>query len=185
MAESTNFNNTLAKLIDYLGGKEADLKLTFHDLTFELGSMKGVIDGSAVIDLSFAITKKVGDDLQLPSWLSNIFKRGDIAVSIDRQKTLAFIVENKKVNIDIVDKQFVKRVLAEFGGGRTSLLSSLSQLRSIAEELRKQELTIIISYKNGSVVTVGVNAKPKYSRLVTGTSAVEINNLFKLLELAL
>ena len=70
------FNGTLMKLIDILAGNEFDLKLTFHGLTLEIGTMKANLDGSAVFDLSFATKRRVGADMELPSWLGNFFKLG-------------------------------------------------------------------------------------------------------------
>jgi hypothetical protein len=55
--------------------------------------------------------------------------------------------------------------------------------RGITEELKEEGLTFIPSFKGDRLVTIGLEAKPTLSRLITGTSAVEINNLRKLLEL--
>ncbi len=179
------FNSTLMKLIDKLAGKESDLKLTFHDLTLEMGTMKANLDGSAVFDLSFATKKRVGVDMELPSWLGNVFKLGEIALTINNQKTFQFKAENRKINLDIIEKQFIKRVLGGLGEGKASFRSSLSQLRNIAEELRNEALTVTISYRGSRVVTIGLDAKPRFSSIVSGTNAIEINSLFKLIELAL
>jgi hypothetical protein len=51
--------------------------------------------------------------------------------------------------------------------------------------LKDEGLTITLSYQGERLVTIGAEAKPTLSRLVTGTSAVEINNLRKLLELSI
>jgi hypothetical protein len=44
-------------------------------------------------------------------------------------------------------------------------------------------LTVTLFFKGNRLVTLGLDAKPTFSRLVTRTNAVEINNLRKLLEL--
>ncbi len=178
------FTSTLMKLIDKVAGKESDLKLTFHDLTLEMGTMKAHLDGSAVFDLSFATKRRVGVDMELPSWLGNVFKLGEIALAINDQKTLQLKAENRKINMDIIDKQFIKKVLGGLGEGKASFRSSLSQLRNIAEELRNEALTVTISYRSSRVITMGLDAKPKFSKIVSGTNAIEINSLFKLIELA-
>ena len=49
--------------------------------------------------------------------------------------------------------------------------------------MKEEGLTFTLSFKGDRLVTIGLEAKPTLSRLVTGTSAVEINNLRKLLEL--
>jgi len=180
-----NFSNTFMKLIEKLAGKEPDFKLTFHDLTLEMGTLKAKLDGSVVIDLAVVTGKKFGSDLQLPNLLGHVFKLGDVAVSINDQETLQLKAENKKFDLDLIDKQFVKKVLSGLGDGRTSLWSSLSQVRNIAEQLRDEGLTVTISYRGSKVVTVGSNAKPTLSQLVTRSNAIQINNLLKLIELGL
>jgi hypothetical protein len=52
----------------------------------------------------------------------------------------------------------------------------------MASELKDEGLTITVSYQGDRVFTVGSDANPKLSRLVTG-NAIEINNLGKLIEL--
>jgi hypothetical protein len=51
--------------------------------------------------------------------------------------------------------------------------------------LRDEGLTVTISYKGTSAVTLGANAKPTISQLVTRSNAIQINNLLKLIELGL
>jgi hypothetical protein len=180
-----NFSSTLTKLIDKLAGKDPDLKLTFHDLTLETGTMKAKLDGSVVLDLAVVKGKKLGSDLQLPNLLGNVFKQGDLAVSINDQETLKLKAENKKFTLDLIDKQFVKKALSGLGDGKSSLWSSLDQARNIAEQLRDEGLTVTISYKGTNAVTLGANAKPTISQLVTRSNAIQINNLLKLIELGL
>jgi hypothetical protein len=180
-----NFSNTFMKLIDKLAGKETDLKLTFHDLTLEMGTLKAKFDGSVVLDLAVVTEKKLGSDLQLLNLLGHVFKLGDVAVSINDRETLQLKAENKKFGLDLIDKQFVKKMLGGLGDGKTSFWSSLGQARNIAEQLRDEGLTVTISYKGSNVVTIGLNAKPTLSQFVTRTNAIQINDLLKLIELGL
>ena len=53
-----DFSDTLLKVIEKLSGKESDLRLTFQDLTFEVGLMKAKLNGSIVVDIIFATEKK-------------------------------------------------------------------------------------------------------------------------------
>ena len=59
MAKPTeDFNDTLLKVVEKLVGKESDLKLTFQDLTLEVGMLKAKLNGSVVLDVVFATEKK-------------------------------------------------------------------------------------------------------------------------------
>ena len=45
--------DTMLKLIDKLAGKGSDIKLSFQDLTLDVGMMKAKINGSIVLDILY------------------------------------------------------------------------------------------------------------------------------------
>ena len=54
MAKSSeDMGDTLLKLIDKLAGKESDIKLSFQDLTLDLGMVKAKLNGSVVLDILY------------------------------------------------------------------------------------------------------------------------------------
>jgi hypothetical protein len=120
--------------------------------------------------------------VQLPTWLGHVITSGEITLFTDDKEALHLKVGNKKISLDVVDKKFVKDILGSLGG-RTSIRSRLDLVKGIAVELRDEGLTISVSYKGGRAVTIGAEAKPKLSRVLTGTNAIEINSLRKLIEL--
>ncbi len=50
---SEDMGDTLIKLIDKLAGKESDIKLSFQDLTLDLGMIKANLNGSIVLDVIY------------------------------------------------------------------------------------------------------------------------------------
>jgi hypothetical protein len=50
---SGDMGETLLKLIDKLAGKESDIKLSFQDLTLDMGMVKAKINGSVVLDILY------------------------------------------------------------------------------------------------------------------------------------
>jgi hypothetical protein len=50
---SEDMGDTLLKLIDKLAGKESDIKLSFQDLTIDMGAVKAKINGSIVLDVLY------------------------------------------------------------------------------------------------------------------------------------
>ena len=59
MAEAVkSFGETLAQLIDKLAGKGSDVKLSFQDLTLEIGMLKAKLNGSIVLDIMYVSEKK-------------------------------------------------------------------------------------------------------------------------------
>lgn len=56
--DSEEFSDTLLKVIDKLAGKESDIKLSFQDLTLEVGMMKAKLNGSIVLDVQYVTEQK-------------------------------------------------------------------------------------------------------------------------------
>jgi len=53
MSKHEDMGDTMLKLIDKLAGKESDIKLSFQDLTLEIGMVKAKINGSVVLDIVY------------------------------------------------------------------------------------------------------------------------------------
>ena len=58
MAKVEDFGDTLLNLIDKLAGKGSDIKLSFQDLTMEMGMFKAKLNGSIVLDVLYVDEKK-------------------------------------------------------------------------------------------------------------------------------
>ena len=52
--------NTLLAVMDKLAGKESDLKLSFEDLTLDVGMMKARLNGAIVLDIVYAKEAETG-----------------------------------------------------------------------------------------------------------------------------
>ena len=50
---SEDMGDTMIKLIDKLAGKESDIKLSFQDLTLDMGIVKAKLNGSIVLDVVY------------------------------------------------------------------------------------------------------------------------------------
>lgn len=46
--------DTILALVDKLAGKESDIKLSFEDLSLDLGVMKAKLNGSIVLDIVYS-----------------------------------------------------------------------------------------------------------------------------------
>ena len=121
--------------------------------------------------------------MQLPTWLSHVVKSGEVTLFTGDEEALQVKAEDNKIELSIASKEFLKDVVDSAGGG-ASIRSKLAQIKDIAVELKDEGLTITLSYQGDRLVTIGAEAKSKFSRLVTRTDAVEINNLRKLLALS-
>jgi hypothetical protein len=54
---SEDMGDTLLKLIDKLAGKGSDIKLSFQDLTLDMGMIKAKLNGSIVLDILYVAEK--------------------------------------------------------------------------------------------------------------------------------
>ena len=54
---SEDMSETLLKLIDKLAGKGSDIKLSFQDLTLDMGMVKAKLNGSIVLDVLYVAEK--------------------------------------------------------------------------------------------------------------------------------
>jgi hypothetical protein len=113
-----------------------------------------------------------------------MLKSGKINLSSNDEKLLQLTVLPHQIDLNIVDSRFIKGVLKDNIGIR-SFLELLRQLRNTAEELKNEEVTITVSYKGVTVLTLGSDAQPNFSQLITGTTEIEINNLRKLIQMGL
>ena len=55
-----NMAKTLLAIMDRLAGKESDLKLTFEDLTLDVGMLKARLNGAIILDIVYAKELQTG-----------------------------------------------------------------------------------------------------------------------------
>lgn len=122
--------------------------------------------------------------MQIPIWLLHSLKSGGASVLVGGIETLQVRIEDKKIDVNLQDEKFLKGVLeVEVEPEKKSILKRVQQLREIAEEFKKEGLTVTFSHKDSAILKLGAEARPKLSRLVTLSKAIEINNMGKLMQL--
>lgn len=133
--------------------------------------------------------------------LAGLVKSGKVTVSTKGKEELEITAANRRIDVNAEDKELIKEVISavrETDGKRgivetikdaPNTIETLTDMRElvaeIAEELKQAGITVTLSYKGDLVVTVGAQANSKISRLITTTKALEINNLPKLIEMAI
>jgi len=50
---SEDMGDTILKVIDKLAGKESDIKLSFQDLTLDMGPVRAKLNGSIILDVVY------------------------------------------------------------------------------------------------------------------------------------
>ncbi len=166
----------LAQLIDKLAGKGTNLQLTFKDLTLEWAGMKTKLNGSL---------PRTAEFLQIPIGLIQTAKHGKISLQVNGVENIQLRIENNKIDLNFLEKETLKTLLELEGQiEKESILKKLRNLKDLAEELKQNGFTITLSHKGQVILTLGSEANPTISQMVTETSAIEVNNLVELLKLA-
>ena len=141
----------------------------------------------------------------LTTFLAESIKSGKIKISQDNSETLEITAQDKKIDVNAKDKEFIKDIISssvrkndddkpqegivgtiERGvTGLRTVRNVQPMVKEIAEDLQREGVTITISFKGDTVITMGSEANPKFTRLLSGTKSVEINSIRKIVELGL
>ena len=117
--------------------------------------------------------------MEIPFLLFHFLKSGEISLLTKGKKALKLKVENKNLNVNLLDKELMKDLMKASSREKT-FLGSFRSLRNIADNLKGEGLTITVSYEGSIVLKLGSEA----SSSLLG-DAIEIRNLSKLLRLVL
>ncbi len=130
------------------------------------------------------------------------FESGKVVLSTGELNVLQVNLTSKRINVDLEDKSFIKRIIAMRGEisqqAQAQLIegeeiekevkkkpgvSPLKTLRSVAEALRDRGITLTVSYKGGTIITIGAEARSTILQLITKTRAVAINSFINILRI--
>jgi hypothetical protein len=138
----------------------------------------------------------------LTTFLAESIKSGKIKVSQNSTETLEITAQDKKIDVNAKDKEFIKDIISDvrrddksqkgvigtFGRGVASLRTVRNvqpMVKEIAEDLSREGITVTLSFKGDTVVTMGSEANSKFTRLLLGTKDVEVNSVRKIIEIGL
>jgi hypothetical protein len=117
------------------------------------------------------------------------FESGIVVLSTGDLKVLKVDLTSKHMDVNVEDKNFVKRIIAmrdqlapkpQNGEDEKApqVGKTLSMVRTVAEALCKQGITITISYKGHRIATIGAEAKPILLHHILKTKGVALNSLY-------
>ena len=109
---------------------------------------------------------------------------GEVGFLMDGKEALKVKLGDKKININL---QGEKSILGNFFNVEVDpekqSAEGFQQLKDMAEKLKKDELTVSLSYQGDTFLKLGKEAKPStFLKLVTRSGAIEID-LGKLMQL--
>ena len=139
--------------------------------------------------------------MQIVTMIGQMLESGKVTLSTNNKEAIEIIANNKKIDVNAQNKELIKDIISsvrdvsknnsvterakEIPEMLKTVNSAREMLIDVAEELTESGITITLSYKGNVVATIGTQANARLSRLVTGTKAIEINSLAKLIEIGL
>lgn len=136
----------------------------------------------------------------MTTFLAETLKSGKITVSQNNVEAIEIKAQDKKIDVNAKDKEFIKEILSSARQGtkkgvRGSIRRGVEGIRAMremqplvkdmAEDLCREGVTVTLSYKGDKVVTIGSGANSKFTRFLTGTRGIEVNSPRKLVEMGL
>jgi hypothetical protein len=121
--------------------------------------------------------------LNILPWLFNLLQSGVTSVFASGIEAFHLKVEQDRIDLDLMNKELLTDFLKKADARDHSVSRKLTMLRSVAQNLKSEGLTLTISYRGSLLLTLGSEAKPGFSRVFTGTDAIEINNMSQLSQL--
>jgi hypothetical protein len=140
----------------------------------------------------------------LTTFLAESIKSGKIKVSQNNTEAIEITVQNKKIDVNAKDKEFIKDIIIssarkdndktqkgvigtiERGVSGLRIVRNVQPMvKEIAEDLQREGVTVTLSFEGDTVVTMGFGANPNLSRFLLGTKSVEINSIRKIVEIGL
>jgi hypothetical protein len=192
----------IARIIEKLTpANSPKLRADFRNLKLAIGGKQVEIAGQVIIKLGHRSNAGVKEEAsridrsyqeEIPS-----LDPGKVFVFAGDTEVLRIDAEAKRIDVDIEDKAFIKKVMGlreEFTprSGESSRKQSkkkstgpLDMLRMTADTSKRLGITLTISYKGKRIATLGAEARPSLLQLVTKTRAVSINSLTKAIQLML
>ncbi len=193
----------LAKIINELAGGKSNIRMVVPGVRITIGNklfeaagevsfniLKNSTDGNAGYPVE--TREETGNPPLMKQFGTVRVLGGDVSV-------LRVNVEGRRLDLDIEDKQFIKRVIklgrkilsvktpkqemaTEKEKKKASLLKSV---RTIADTCKKLGLTVTVSYNGRRIATIGADANPTLLHFVTKTRALAINSIPAAIELLL
>ena len=121
----------------------------------------------------------IGEDNELIKGLVRIMKvpRGKVNIHIDDKPALSLDFNGDNVNLDIQDASIFEITEVNGSGSDIGLLDKLKTAKTVAQIFDDNDITFKVLRKGKKAFTVGKNAHPTLSRILSGSDDIQINSV--------
>lgn len=157
--------------IESYNGSELVLKINHEDLKkFEINEEKLNTIDSTITDFFVKGLRCIS---------------GSVKIGSDNNYSLIFYSSDNKVSLNIIDPSIFEIPLGNNKNNKlTSILNYMKEAKAFARKLSEHNLTLSILNKDENVFTLGKDAHPSFSKLITRSNDIQIDSLKKSLKLA-
>jgi hypothetical protein len=188
----------IAEIIDKLAGGKSNLRVDIQDIRLTIGDKQYELAGQVHFNVIHKNRKSSYEPMILQEQCDDDvpgFESGRVFISTGDLEVLRISVVGRRLDLDVEDKQFMKRVMKlrnEINSmnpetrekkAEKKKPNPFAMVRTIADTCKKLGITLTISYKGHRIATLGTEAKPTSLQLVTKTRAVAINSLYTAIEM--
>lgn len=113
------------------------------------------------------------------------FMSGTIKIDIQEKESLRIESADKKINLHVIDPSFFEIPLETIKDNKmTDFLKYIKEAKEFAHKLTENGLTLFILNKDENAITLGKDAHPSFSKLITRSDDIQIDSVRKSLKLA-
>jgi hypothetical protein len=113
------------------------------------------------------------------------YMSGTIKIAIRNNDSLRIESKDKNIKLHLLDPSIFDIPLETVKDNKFDFLKYIKEAKEFAHKLSENELTLFILNKNDeNAITLGKNANPSFSKLITRSDDIQINSVRKSIKLA-
>ena len=134
--------------------------------------------------------QKSGEPESINDILMDIFVKGlsymsgSIKIAVKNNDSLRIDSTDKKIKLNVIDPSFFDIPLETLKDNKIDFLKYMNDTKEFAHKLSENELTLFILNKGENTITLGKNAHPSFSKLITRSDDIQIDSIRKSIKLA-
>lgn len=109
---------------------------------------------------------------------------GNIKIAIKNNDSLRIETADKKIKLNIIDPSIFDTPLEILKENKIDFFEYMKEAKEFGHILSKNELTLYILNKGENTITLGKNASPSFSKLITRSDDIQIDSIRKSIKLA-
>ena len=113
------------------------------------------------------------------------FMSGTVKIALQGHDSLIIESADKKIKLHVIDPSFFEIPLEVIKDDKmTNFLKYIKEAKEFAHKLTENGMTVFILNKDENAITLGKDASPSFSKLITRSDDIQIDSIRKSMKLA-